>query len=345
MIRDRVLLVGLAAVAALPACTGASSKTTPGDEFASIVDPKTDSVSGLPGHPTLVGSLAYGQTADATYHSGRLAFKFAGAPGDQVDIWVRSTDGDAVAWLYNDDGKKIALNDDADSTTLDSHINAKLIANRNPAIVTYYIVFRDYYSSDATFTVELRGPGCFYNGQAYSIGDSFPANDGCNHCSCNVNGQAVCTKIACPAPVQGHTCGGNIINAYQCPAGYKCVYHPTSPAIAGAPGNCEQLCGGIAARACTTPGTSCQDDWTDSCDPAAGGADCGGVCENDCPAGQVYSTTSHGCVTFCVQTVACTTTSHWDSTQCKCVPNTCVRTVLCTTTSHWDPIQCKCVAN
>lgn len=38
-----------------------------------------------------------------------------------------------------------------------------------------------------------------------------------------------------------------------------------------------QFCGGIAALPCPT-GFTCVDDPTDSCDPTAGGADCGGIC-------------------------------------------------------------------
>ncbi len=39
-------------------------------------------------------------------------------------------------------------------------------------------------------------------------------------------------------------------------------------------------CGGIAGIACPGSGT-CLDDPRDSCDPEAGGADCGGVCQCD----------------------------------------------------------------
>ena len=39
----------------------------------------------------------------------------------------------------------------------------------------------------------------------------------------------------------------------------------------------KAMCGGIAARPCAT-GLTCVDDPTDSCDPKAGGADCGGIC-------------------------------------------------------------------
>jgi hypothetical protein len=41
-----------------------------------------------------------------------------------------------------------------------------------------------------------------------------------------------------------------------------------------------RFCGGIAARPCPD-GLVCEDDPTDGCDPAAGGADCGGVCVAD----------------------------------------------------------------
>jgi hypothetical protein len=41
-----------------------------------------------------------------------------------------------------------------------------------------------------------------------------------------------------------------------------------------------QFCGGIAGFPCPT-GYSCVDDPSDSCDPNAGGADCGGICVRD----------------------------------------------------------------
>lgn len=38
--------------------------------------------------------------------------------------------------------------------------------------------------------------GCDYDGHHYALGASFPANDGCNGCSCTANGVA-CTVMAC----------------------------------------------------------------------------------------------------------------------------------------------------
>src|SRR5262249_55672025 len=41
---------------------------------------------------------------------------------------------------------------------------------------------------------------------------------------------------------------------------------------------CEPIpCGGLPGTACP-PGWTCQDDRSDDCDPAEGGADCSGVC-------------------------------------------------------------------
>jgi hypothetical protein len=42
----------------------------------------------------------------------------------------------------------------------------------------------------------------------------------------------------------------------------------------------RQFCGGIAAITCPA-GSTCVEDTSDSCDPARGGADCGGVCVAD----------------------------------------------------------------
>ena len=39
---------------------------------------------------------------------------------------------------------------------------------------------------------------CTYNGQVHPVGNSvFPSSDGCNTCTCTVDGQVACTLIAC----------------------------------------------------------------------------------------------------------------------------------------------------
>ena len=61
------------------------------------------------------------------------------------------------------------------------------------------------------------------------------------------------------------------------------------------------LCGGIAGIPCPGAGV-CVDDPTDDCDPASGGADCGGVC-------------------VCEDAGECVDGSQWDSSPyvCACV--------------------------
>ena len=76
------------------------------------------------------------------------------------------------------------------------------------------------------------------------------------------------------------------------------------------------FCGGFAGVACPS-GFACVDDPSDSCDPAAGGADCGGMCvpaagescgPNTCETGEVCCNASCGICTppdgACIQ-VAC----------------------------------------
>jgi PrcB C-terminal len=64
------------------------------------------------------------------------------------------------------------------------------------------------------------------------------------------------------------------------------------------------FCGGIAGIPCPGMGR-CGDNPNDNCDPAAGGADCGGICS-------------------CIDTVLCVMGYHFNSdpTVCACVPDT-----------------------
>jgi hypothetical protein len=43
------------------------------------------------------------------------------------------------------------------------------------------------------------GPGnvCVYEGNTYAVGQTFPAGDGCNTCSCSADDTVLCTTIAC----------------------------------------------------------------------------------------------------------------------------------------------------
>jgi Pacifastin inhibitor (LCMII)/Kazal-type serine protease inhibitor domain len=64
---------------------------------------------------------------------------------------------------------------------------------------------------------ECEVAGCDYEGKHYAPGDSFPAADGCNNCSCQQNGRVVCTLRACVA-----ICGG--LAGFQCADGQYCNY-------------------------------------------------------------------------------------------------------------------------
>jgi hypothetical protein len=102
----------------------------------------------------IVGTIAPGTTSAPIHYQAPpqyRALSFTGKEGDVVDAWVRSTDGDAIAFLAMASKlKTIADNDDASDSTTDSHLTATL-----PADGTYYIVFRERDSEPATFTVSL----------------------------------------------------------------------------------------------------------------------------------------------------------------------------------------------
>jgi hypothetical protein len=109
-------------------------------------------------HMKIVGSLEYGQVVPpVAYHNPEKyrAFKFAGNKGDSVAVWVHSEDGDPIVWVLDSAFKVIAFNDDATSSTVDAHVSLILPQNADPAVKTYYIVFRDYDMTPASFKVEL----------------------------------------------------------------------------------------------------------------------------------------------------------------------------------------------
>lgn len=64
---------------------------------------------------------------------------------------------------------------------------------------------------------EIVVEGCNKGGRFYGTGESFPAGDGCNTCSCGVDGRIACTDMICDEP-DAVPCGFDC----DCPAGYSC---------------------------------------------------------------------------------------------------------------------------
>jgi hypothetical protein len=302
-------------------CGGPSEKQPVNEDFSDLagLDDKSDAFSY---RMKLIGSLDYGQTSSVVSYTSSprfRAFKFAGQKGDKVDIKVHSTNsGDAVTWLVDNGYNVLASNDDADGS-LDSHITATLPGNTNPDIVTYMIIFRDYDLAKKKFTVTLAGTPAndFFSCSKDADCVAVPAHVCCPNCrreAVNVDQTdayanqplecstpTICPKIACfldtrvaecnagkceLVAIEDVACGGHTINPHACPEGYEC----TGDGLAyDAPGQCTEapkpiFCGGIAGIACPD-GYECADNPDDSCDPAMGGADCGGIClAKDCRA-------------------------------------------------------------
>jgi hypothetical protein len=271
----RFLLLGPAAMrlittsmifSSLIAVGCATEKSPATDDFSSLdgLDEKADAFST---HMKIVGSLDYGTTSDAVAYSKSpkyRTFKFAGNEGDQIDVWVRSTDGDALAWVLDNHFHILGKNDDGDTQSLDSHIQLTLGKSDS---ATHYIVFRDYDWQKAHFTVELAGtnpyfscesdadcvaiyqPACCPNGrkvavvkgeeQAYE--DANACQDPPKVCPLAViydgrvaqcdNTTHECAMID-PLDIR---CGGFTRNPHACPDNFQCHYDH----VPDVPGTCQ----------------------------------------------------------------------------------------------------------
>lgn len=199
----------------------------------------------------VVGSLDYGQTSDTIKYTSSpryRAVKFAGKQGDVVDVWVRSPNGDAVAWVLDNGFHTLGSNDDADETTFDSHISLTLPASNSD---THYVVFREYETASAKFTVELSQPydltcvhdddcaavvqgGCCPDGTLFAVNTS-SIDDYAQATVCTAPPQAcpqhhvLDTRVAeCNAnkcgmvKIEDIACGAHSVNSHSCPDGYTC---------------------------------------------------------------------------------------------------------------------------
>lgn len=243
----------LASLLLLAAC---ASKAPVSDDFSDLsgMDEKSDSFSY---RMKVLGTIDYGaSTASVKYTKTPRyrAYKFNGYEGDRVDAWVRSPGGDAVAWVLDSHFNVLAGNDDADDSTLDSHMLFTLPASD---AVTHYIVYRDYSLSTARFSVELavqpydtscttdadcvavdRG-GCCTDGSEFAVNAS-STDEYAAAVACTANPRPLCpqhvindTRVPLCHAGFGHCtmvapedihCGGFIMNAHQCPTGYQCHF-------------------------------------------------------------------------------------------------------------------------
>jgi hypothetical protein len=152
--RLRSLLVSLL----LFSCVDKGAIEDEGIDVAADIESKAD----LKTNTRYVGEVIYGQPLTLAYtRTPRYrSLSFLAPAGDAVDIWVRGgkprpghADPDAMVWLYDYTGKLIAMNDDADDTTLDAHLQATLPESNG----FYYIYLRDYDVHSETFTVLVNG--------------------------------------------------------------------------------------------------------------------------------------------------------------------------------------------
>ena len=109
------------------------------------------------GQMSIIGTLLHGQTGLVGYFNPPRyrAFRFAAGLHDRMDIWVRSSDGDAVAWLLDTNFNTLAWNDDAQGGMTDAHI-VLTIPSIQPV---FYIVFREYKLAFSHFSVALNWHG------------------------------------------------------------------------------------------------------------------------------------------------------------------------------------------
>jgi hypothetical protein len=253
-------------LACLLLVTACAHKAPVTDDFSDRVgqDEKSDAFSY---RMKILGSLDYGQSSDTVKytHSPRYrAYKLAGYEGDRVDVWVHSNDGDSVAWLLDNSFHVLASNDDADDTTLDSHIVTTLPASDS---ITHYLVYRDYSTSTAHFWVDLAAMpydtsctsdddctavdtgGCCVDGSLFAVNasstDAYAAA-----VACTATPRPACpqhmiddTRVAQCDSGTGHChmiapedirCGGFTMHPHQCPTGYTCHYQ----GVPDVPGNC-----------------------------------------------------------------------------------------------------------
>src|SRR5438876_318624 len=100
-------------VALIAAGCASSNKPAATDDFAELasLDEKSDAFSS---RMKIVGDLQNGDTQQVKYTDAPRyrAYRIVGKKGQKVSVWVRSSTGDALAWLLSSSYRILAKNDD-----------------------------------------------------------------------------------------------------------------------------------------------------------------------------------------------------------------------------------------
>ncbi len=101
----------------------------------------------------ILGDIAWGTSMTTRYSATPRyrAYRFVSSADQTADVWVRSTDGDAEAWVVSGTFATLAHNNDASANNTDAHLSYAMKAGS-----TYYLALREAHGHVATLKVSLN---------------------------------------------------------------------------------------------------------------------------------------------------------------------------------------------
>jgi Pacifastin inhibitor (LCMII) len=187
------------------------------------------------------------------------------------------------------------------------------------------------------------GAGCDSDGVHYAVGESFPAPDGCNTCTCQASGAAICSELACSS--------GCDYNGQHYQPGESWSLDACNSCFCGTDGSVA--CTGAYCPPCTYAGqqydfgqTFQALDGCNTCSCDAGGVSCTELaCACD-PANEWWQSYTSTDPAFCATLkYACPpeTTAFQNACGCGCVQDSsCPPTVDCTPAGTTCDLAAKC---